>query len=375
MDPRNIETPCYVCDEARLIKNLEVLSELQKRTGCSVLLALKAFAMFSTFPLMRRHLAGTAASSLNEARLGAEEFGAQVHLCAPAYKDSEFEQLLELCDHIVFNSFSQWRRFKPSVESLARGTYCGIRVNPEHSEVETAIYDPCAPNSRLGVRRADFEADYLDGISGLHFHALCGNNADALIRTLQAVENSFGDFLPAMTWINFGGGHHITMPDYDLDALCTTIADFQSRYDVKVFLEPGEGVVMNAAVLVASVLDVLPGNIVILDASASAHMPDVLEMPYRVDIRGAGKPGELEHTYSLGGPTCMAGDVFGQYSFSQHLKVGSRIVFEDMAPYTMVKNTMFNGVSLPRIAIEEAGSGKIREVRRFDYEDYRRRLS
>lgn len=375
MDPREIETPCYVCDETRLTQNLELLSDLQRRTGCVVLLALKAFAMFSTFPLMRRYLAGTAASSLNEARLGFEEFGGQVHLCAPAYKDSEFEKLLGLCDHIVFNSFSQWRHFKPRVVALARETHCGIRVNPEHSEVETPIYDPCAPNSRLGVRRADFEIDSLDGISGLHFHSLCGNNADALTRTLQAFEKGFGDFLPSMTWINFGGGHHITRDDYDLDGLCATIDDFRRRHDVEVFLEPGEGVVMNTAVLVASVLDVLPGNVVILDASASAHMPDVLEMPYRVDVRDAGEPGELDYTYWLGGPTCMAGDVFGQYSFSNPLEVGSRIVFEDMAPYTMVKNTMFNGVSLPRIAIEEAGSGRIREIRRFDYEEYRKRLS
>jgi len=375
MDPREIDTPCYICDEAQLKRNLEVLSELQERTGCAVLLALKAFAMFSTFPLMRRHLAGTAASSLNEARLGAEEFGGQVHLCAPAYKDDEFGQLLELCDHIVFNSFSQWRQFKARVAASGRAIHCGIRVNPEHSEVETPIYDPCAANSRLGVRRAHFETDCLDGISGLHFHALCGSNAAALARTLQAFEKKFGEFLPSMTWINFGGGHHITMRDYGFDALCATINDFRGRYDVDVYLEPGEGIVMNAAVLVASVLDILPGNVAILDASASAHMPDVLEMPYRVDIRDAGEPGEFDHTYWLGGPTCMAGDVFGQYSFAQPLEVGSRIVFEDMAPYTMVKNTLFNGVSLPRIAIEEAGSGRIREIRRFGYEDYRNRLS
>jgi carboxynorspermidine decarboxylase len=375
MDPREIDTPCYVCDEAQLERNLEVLSELQERTGCAVLLALKAFAMFSTFPLMRRHLAGTAASSLNEARLGAEEFGGQVHLCAPAYKDDEFAQLLELCDHIVFNSFSQWRQFKARVAASGRAIHCGIRVNPEHSEVETPIYDPCAANSRLGVRRAHFETDCLDGISGLHFHALCGSNAAALARTLQAFEKKFGEFLPSMTWINFGGGHHITMRDYGFDALCATINDFRSRYDVDVYLEPGEGIVMNAAVLVASVLDILPGNVAILDASASAHMPDVLEMPYRVEIRDAGEPGEFDHTYWLGGPTCMAGDVFGQYSFARPLEIGSRIVFEDMAPYTMVKNTLFNGVSLPRIAIEEAGSGRIREIRRFGYEDYRNRLS
>ena len=375
MDPREIETPCYVCDEARLVKNLELLGELQKRTGCVVLLALKAFAMFSVFPLMRRYLAGTAASSLNEAKLGSEEFAGQVHLCAPAYKDSEFDQLLALCDHIVFNSFSQWRHFKPRVDTHNGETRCGMRVNPEHSEVKTPIYDACAANSRLGVRRTDFDADSLDGISGLHFHTLCGHDADALARTLEVFERKFGEFLPAMNWVNFGGGHHITRDDYDLDGLCTIIDDFRARHDVEVYLEPGEGVVMNAGVLVASVLDVLPNDTVILDASASAHMPDVLEMPYRVDIRGAGQPGELDHTYWLGGLTCMAGDVFGQYSFAQPLEVGARVVFEDMAPYTMVKNTMFNGVPLPRIAIEEVGTGRIREIRRFDYEDYRKRLS
>jgi carboxynorspermidine decarboxylase len=375
MDICDIETPCYICDEARLQRNLARLGELHERTGCAVLLALKAFAMFSTFPLMRQHLAGTAASSLFEARLGREEFGGQVHLCAPAYKDSEFEHLLSYCDHIVFNSFSQWRRFKSRVDAFDGVISCGIRVNPEHSEVETPIYDPCAANSRLGVRRADFDVDELDGITGLHFHSLCGHNADALVRTLRAFESKFGEFLPQMDWVNFGGGHHVTRDDYDFDALCRCIDAFRSRHDVAVYLEPGEGVVMNAGVLVASVLDVLPNDTVILDASASAHVPDTLEMPYRADIVGAGEPGELEFNYWLGGPTCMAGDVFGQYSFAQPLEVGSRVVFEDMAPYTMVKNTTFNGVTLPRIAIEEAETGIIREVRRFEYEDYRNRLS
>ena len=375
MDYRDVETPCYVCDEARLTHNLERLGKLQDRTGCSVLLALKAFAMFSMFPLMRRYLAGTAASSLNEARLGYEEFGGQVHLCAPAYKDSEFDQLLTYCDHVVFNSFSQWRHFKPRIDELAKNVRCGIRVNPQHSEVQTPIYDPCASNSRLGVRRRDFDAGGLEGISGLHFHNLCGNNSDALVRTLAAFEDKFAEFLPQMEWVNFGGGHHITADDYDLDALCAIIGDFRRRHHVAVYLEPGEGVVMNAGVLVASVLDVLPNNMVILDASASAHMPDTLEMPYRVDIEGAGGPGELNYTYWLGGPTCMAGDVFGQYSFAQPLEVGTRIVFEDMAPYTMVKNTMFNGVPLPRIAIAAADGGGLREIRRFGYDDYRGRLS
>lgn len=375
MNTLDVDTPCYVCDEARLIRNLELLDTLHKRTGCTVLLALKAFAMFSMFPLMRQYLAGTAASSLNEARLGFEEFGGQVHLCAPAYKESEFDQLLGLCDHIVFNSFSQWRRFRARVQTDGGAKRFGIRVNPEHSEVDTPIYDPCAPDSRLGVRRAEFEPEFLDGISGLHFHTLCGNDADALTRTLQIFESKFGEFLPSMDWVNMGGGHHIARDDYDFDGLCAIIDGFRERHDVEVFLEPGEGIVMDAAVLVASVLDVRPNGTVILDASASAHMPDVLEMPYRVDILDAGEPGELEHTYRLGGPTCMAGDVFGQYSFSQPLEVGARVVFQDMAPYTMVKNTTFNGVPLPGIAVEEAGTGRIREIRRFGYEDYRGRLS
>lgn len=375
MDTGSIATPCYVCDEARLIRNLELLATLQKRTGCAVLLALKAFAMFSTFPLMRRYLAGTAASSLFEARLGSEEFGAQVHLCAPAYKESEFDQLLALSDHVVFNSFSQWRRFKARVEAIGRGTRCGIRVNPEHSEVDTPIYDPCASNSRLGVRREDFEPESLEGVSGLHFHTLCGNDSDALARTLESFERKFGEFLPAMNWVNFGGGHHIARDGYDFEGLCAIIERFRERHAVEIFLEPGEGIVMDAGILVASVLDVLPNGTVILDASASAHTPDVLEMPYRPDVSGAGSPGELEYTYWLGGPTCMAGDVFGQYSFDQPLEIGSRIVFEDMAPYTMVKNTMFNGVALPGIAIEEAETGRIREIRRFDYKNYRERLS
>lgn len=375
MDTRNIDTPCYVCDEARLTRNLERLELLQKRSGCVVLLALKAFAMFSAFPLMRRFIGGTAASSLNEARLGSEEFGGQVHLCSPAYRDDEFDHLLGLCDHIVFNSFSQWRHFKARVQAHSRRVRCGIRVNPEHSEVETPIYDPCTPHSRLGVRRVDFDASFLGGISGLHFHTLCGHDADALARTLEVFESKFGEYLAAMDWVNFGGGHHITREGYDLDRLCSIIDGFRKRHDVEVFLEPGEGIVMNAAVLVASVLDVLPNGTAVLDASASAHMPDVLEMPYRVDIEGAGAPGELDYTYWLGGPTCMAGDVFGQYSFAQPLEVGARLVFEDMAPYTMVKNTTFNGVPLPGIAIEEADTGRIREIRRFDYDDYRNRLS
>ena len=381
MDLTRIDTPCYLIDEARLHDNLRLIAELERRSGCRVLLALKAFAAFSVFPLMRRYLSGAAASSLNEARLAREELGGEVHLCAPAYPARDFDAMLGYCDHVVFNSFAQWRRFKPRVDALGHRNgagarkRCGIRVNPEHSEVATEIYDPCAPGSRLGVTRAEFEPESLDGISGLHFHTLCGHDVAALERTLDALERRFAEFLPAMQWLNLGGGHHLTRADYDLDRLAGLVEALAGRYGVEVYLEPGEGLVMDAGLLVASVLDVLPNGSLVLDASASAHAPDVLEMPYRPDVTGAGAPGELAHTYRLGGPTCMAGDFFGTYSFAEPLVVGDRVVFEDMAPYTMVKATMFNGVAAPDIAVRDAITGEIRVVRRFEYGDYRARLS
>lgn len=369
-------TPCYVLDEARLIRNLAVLDEVQERTGCRIIMALKGFAMFSVFPLIRQHLRGVAASSLYEARLGYEEFGGEVHVFAPAYREAEFDELLTYSHHLVFNSFSQWRRFKPRLAASKKRISCGIRVNPEHSEVEVALYDPCAPGSRLGVTRGNFRAEALEGITGLHFHTLCELNADSLARTLQAFEANFGEFLPRMEWVNFGGGHHITRPDYDVELLCKLIIDFRKRYPVEVYLEPGEAVVLNAGVLVASVLDLLHNqkDIAILDASAAAHTPDVLEMPYRPEIEGAGKPGTFAYDYRLGGLTCLAGDVFGDYSFPKPLEVGSRLVLTDMAHYTMVKNNTFNGVGLPAIAIQDPQK-RIRIVRQFGYEDYRNRLS
>jgi carboxynorspermidine decarboxylase len=373
--PAPITTPCYVCDESVLESNLRVVRRLQQKTDCKVLLALKAFAMHSIFPKLREHLHGTAASSLHEARLGYEDFGGSVHCFAPAYRDDEIDSLIDYSSHMVFNSFSQWRRFKHKVMSRTSSPLCAIRINPEHSEVETEIYDPCAPGSRFGVTRRDFLSDQLQGISGLHFHTLCGSNSDALLRTVNKIEERFGEFLPSMSWINLGGGHHICRDDYDLELLCEIVNGLTRRYDLEVFLEPGEGLLIDAGTLEATVLDILPGNTVILDASATAHMPDVLEMPYRVDISGAGEPGEFEHNYRLGGLTCMAGDFFGDYSFPYLLKVGSRLVFEDMLPYTMVKNTTFNGVRLPSIAVREAASGQVRLVREFGYEDYRNRLS
>ncbi len=376
IDVTDIETPCYIVDEAALERNLKILDSVQQRTGCKIIMAMKGFAMFSVFPLIRQYLSGVAASSLHEARLGFEEFSKDVHVCAPAYIESEFDELLSYSSHMVFNSFSQWDRFRKKIQQAQKDIKCGIRINPEHSEVKTSIYDPCAQYSRLGVTLDQFRNNNLDGITGLHFHTLCELNADALKRTLEAVTEKFNPYIRAIKWINFGGGHHITRNDYDLDMLCCLIDDVKTDYNVAVYLEPGEAIALNAGVLVASVLDIVSNemDIAILDTSAAAHMPDVLEMPYRPDILGAGKPGEFPHTYRLGGLTCLAGDVIGDYSFPEPLAVGSKLVFLDMAHYTMVKNNTFNGVRLPSIAIRDR-SERIERIRAFHYENYRNRLS
>ncbi len=344
-----------------------------------MLLALKGFALHAAAPLCARYLAGTAASSLHEARLGAEEFGGELHVYAPAYSDAEFPAILEIADHVSFNSFAQWRRFRGAVEATDGRVSPGLRVNPEHSEVEVALYDPCAPQSRLGIprREFDFSADALGPIRGLHFHALCGQGADVLERALVAVEEGFGPALERVEWVNFGGGHHITRAGYDVERLCALISRFRERYGVDVYLEPGEAIGWETGVLVASVLDVVRNviDIAILDTSATAHMPDVLEMPYRPEVRGAGRPGEKPYSYRLGGLTCLAGDVIGDYSFDEPLGVGDRVVFEDMIHYTMVKTTTFNGVRLPSIALFDPETDRLRVVREFDYDDYRRRLS
>lgn len=377
MDVSGLKTPCFVVDAGLLRKNLEVLAYVQERTGCKVLLALKGFAMWSVFPIIRECLSGTAASSLHEARLGREEFGKEVHIYAPAYRDEEFDEIMGICDHIVFNSFSQWRHFRERVQQSGEDIQCGLRVNPEHSEVKTPIYDPCAKGSRLGITAANFEPSELDGITGLHFHTLCELNADALERTLISFESKFGLFLRGMDWVNLGGGHHITRKDYDVDLLCMLVKDIEIRYHVNVYLEPGEAIALNTGFLVASVLDIIHNDvdIAILDTSASAHMPDVLEMPYRPNIEGAGKAGEFAHTYRLGGMTCLAGDVIGDYSFPKPLKVGDKLIFHDMAIYSMVKTTTFNGVQLPDIVIYEPKDESFRLVKRFGYEDYKGRLS
>ncbi len=375
-DIYSLPTPCYVVDEKQMTHNLNILLDIQQRTGCKILLAQKAFSMFSLYPYMSRYLAGTTASSLFEARLGYEEMGGETHIFSAAYREDEFEDILKYCDHIVFNSFSQWDKYKSAVRSCGRDIGCGIRVNPEYSEQETAIYDPCAPGSRLGVTLAHFKPDDLDGISGLHFHTMCEQGADTLMRTAAVFEEKFGQYLRGMKWVNFGGGHHITRKGYDINTLIDVITHFKEKYDVQVYLEPGEAVALNAGYLAAQVLDVVENGIstAILDTSAACHMPDVLEMPYRPRVLKAADPGEKAHTYRFAGPTCLAGDIIGDYSFDDPLVPGDRVVFCDMAIYTMVKNNTFNGINLPDIILARLG-GQTEIIKSFGYDDFKGRLS
>jgi len=374
IDVSGVETPAYIVDLGRLRSNLAILGDVQARTGCKILLALKGFAMWSVFPVVGEYLAGIAASSPHEARLGREQLGKEVHAYAPAYSEADIAELVTLVDHVVFNSFAQWQRFRAQMGGIA----CGMRVNPQHSEVPVPLYDPCAAGSRLGVTRDQFRADLMDGLSGLHFHTLCELGSDALERTLAVVEEKFDAELRRVEWVNFGGGHHITRPDYDVERLVRIVSDFRARRRVEVYLEPGEAIAINTGILVSSVLDLVDSSgvqIAILDTSATAHMPDVLEMPYRPVITGAGRPGEHPHSYRLGGLTCLAGDVIGDYSFPRRLAIGDKLVFADMAHYTMVKNTTFNGVRLPSIALHDPETRTVEVVRRFGYPDYKNRLS
>ena len=377
LDLAAVPSPAYVVDEAALAANLAVLASVRRRTGCRILLALKAFAMWRVFPLLRTALDGVCASSVHEARLGREDFGGEVHAFAAAYTEDDVRELAGLADHLVFNSFSQYDRFAPLAREQAPAMGLGLRVNPEHSEGHTPLYDPAAPGSRLGIVRRLFQGRDLKGISGLHFHTLCEQNADCLERTLAAFERGFAEFIPGLEYVNFGGGHHITRDDYDIELLCRLIRDFKKQYGVQVYLEPGEAVALNAGVLVATVLDLTENDmpIAIMDSAVPCHMPDCLEMPYRPHIVGSGKLGEKKYGYRIGGPSCLAGDVAGEYSFDAPLEIGSKLVFTDMAHYTMVKTNTFNGINLPSICLWRPDPGELEIVRSFGYADFRERLS
>ena len=375
-DPNAVPSPSYVVDEGLLIKNLELLKSIIDRTGCKILLAQKGFSMFSVYPLIGKYLNGVTSSGLLEAKLGAEEMGKEVHTYSPAFSETDFDEILSYSDHLVFNSFDQWRRFRDKVKNYPKPIECGIRINPEYSEIEVDMYNPCFTFSRFGVTLENFEPDELEGISGLHFHSMCEQNSDTLARTIKVVDEKFGKYLKDMKWINFGGGHHITRPDYDIETLIDSIMFMKNKYGLEVYLEPGEAVALNTGFLVSTVLDTMNNGmpIAIVDTSASCHMPDVLEMPYRPEIAGAGMPNEKAITYRLGGPTCLAGDVIGDYSFDQPLKPGDKLVFGDMAHYSMVKNNTFNGMELPAIVLNTVENGP-KVIKEFGYEDFKERLS
>ncbi|MDA8428452.1 MAG: carboxynorspermidine decarboxylase [Geobacteraceae bacterium] len=388
-------SPAYVVDLGRLRHNLAILDHVQQKSGARILLAMKAFSMWSVFPLISQTLQGVCASSPWEARLGYEEFGGEVHSFAAAFKESDIVELLGISNHLVFNSFGQLERFRPLWEKS--GVSIGLRVNPEHSEGHTAIYDPCAVNSRLGIPCSEFalrlrsgheegkdgrspadgEGGCLSGVEGLHFHTLCEQLFEPLERTARVFEAKFGEFLPKMKWLNLGGGHHITREGYDIDGLVELVKYFKGKYDLEVYLEPGEAVAIGTGILVAEVLDIVNNGmeIAILDVSATCHMPDILEMPYRPAISGGFDPGEKPHTYRLGGPSCLAGDIIGDWSFEQPLKIGDRLSFEDMAHYTMVKTSTFNGIQHPHICTFEPDTAELTVVRSFGYEDFKGRLS
>jgi carboxynorspermidine decarboxylase len=376
LDTRRLPSPCFVVDEVKVEENLQLLNRVQKESGAKVLLALKAFSMWSLGPLVAKYLSGTCASGLHEALLGREYFGGEVHTYSAAYTEKDLKEVLKISDHVIFNSPAQWKRFK-GLSQQYKNVDFGLRVNPQHSEGANPLYDPSAPFSRLGAPRDSIQPGDLEGMSGLHFHNLCEQDLPPLERTLKAFEAKFGGLMAGMKWVNFGGGHHVTRPGYQVEDLVFLLKSFSDKYKVQIYIEPGEAIAYHSGVLVAEVLDVMHNGmpIAVLDTSATCHMPDTLEMPYRAGITGAGEAGKKQHTYRLGGQSCLAGDVIGDYSFDAPLEIGRRLVFEDMAYYTMVKTTTFNGVRLPSIAIWNSRTDAIRVVRDFGYEDFKGRLS
>ena len=376
-----LKTPAYICEENLLEHNLKILDYVQKQSGAKIILALKGFAMWSTFPLVSKYLKGCTASGLHEARLANEEFkvhnkDAELHTYSPAFSEDDIKEVALVSDHIVFNTPSQLFKYAKLVQEINPRISISLRVNPEVSSSPKDIYNPCGIYSRLGTTLANFDEDVLTYVDGLNFHALCEQNVDALEEVLIAFEKNFSKYFKNLKYLNFGGGHHITKKDYDVEKLIKIIKEFKEKYDLEIYLEPGEAVGWETGYLVSSVLDVFKNgmNVAILDTSAEAHMPDTLAMPYRADVRGSGEAGEKKHTYRLGGNTCLAGDIMGDYSFDEPLEVGSKIIFEDQIHYTFVKNTTFNGIKLPSLAILRK-NGELDIVKEFGYENYRNRLS
>ncbi len=373
-----LPSPCYALELEALKRNMEILQHVREKSGAKILLALKGFAMFSVFPYIRPYLDGICASGLNEAILGYEEFQKEVHTYSPAYKEHDLQEIVKISNHVIFNSFREWKKHE-SIRNANPQIEYGLRVNPEYSEAEVDLYNPCGQNSRLGIRACDFENQSLVGVSGLHFHAHCQQNADALQRTLQVFDQRFESIIKnhPMKWLNWGGGHHITRPDYDVNLLIDLVKRYHDKYQAQIYLEPGEAVGLNTGVLIATVMDIVQNAnpIAVLDLSVSCHMPDVLEMPYRPEIIGAGAPNEKEYTYLLAGNSCLAGDQCGFFSFDKPLEIGQKLVFLDMAHYTMVKTTFFNGVHHPSIAYYSSETGKIEIAKDFTYADYKSKLS
>ncbi|MBB5335862.1 carboxynorspermidine decarboxylase [Pectinatus brassicae] len=372
---KKLPSPCYIIYEELLEKNLQILAEVQRKANCKILLAQKAFSMYYFYPLISKYLSGATASGIYEARLTHEYMqGGENHIFSPAYSEVDFPEIVKICNHIVFNSFAQWDKFKE--QALKQKCQCGLRINPEFSTQDHVIYDPCAPGSRLGITLDKFTGQDLEGISGLHFHTLCEQGAEDLAATLKVIEEKFGKYLYKMKWLNFGGGHLITRQGYNINLLIDLIKKMQQKYDVEIYLEPGEAVALDAGFLSSSVLEIAVNGQqnVILDTSAACHMPDVIEMPYRPNVIEGFMPKEEKYTYTFGGPTCLAGDIIGEYSFAEPLKIGDKIIFCDMAIYSMVKNNTFNGMPLPAIAAV-GKDGKITIVKRFNYDDFKMRLS
>ena len=369
-----LPSPAYVCEEELLENNLKLLKRVQDETGVKILLALKGFAMHSTFDLCKKYLKGCCASGLHEALLAKEEFGKEVHTYSPAFKDEEIDEIISISNHLVFNSFNQLKRYK---DKAFKKVSLGVRLNPEYSSVEVDLYNPCAPNSRLGITKANFDESQLQYLEGFHFHALCEQNVDALEGALANFEKNFSLYFSQLKWVNFGGGHHITRADYDVEGLINLLKDFKARYPhLEVYMEPGEAIGWQTGYLVATVLDIVNNgmDLAILDTSAEAHMPDTLAMPYRAMIRNSAVAFEKKYTYRLGGNTCLAGDIIGDYSYDEPLKVGDRIILEDMIHYTMVKTTTFNGIKLPSIIIKNKDNS-YKVIKNFCYNDYKSRLS